>query len=62
VKLTTIKLRRLERGMLQIDLATKAQLPRARLSEIENGHLAPRREELERIAGALAIPLEALLR
>jgi transcriptional regulator with XRE-family HTH domain len=61
MRLTTIKLRRLEKGILQVDLAAIANVPRARLSEIENGHLAPKGEELARIAIALAVPVERLL-
>src|SRR5262249_35462711 len=61
MKLTTLKLRRLEKGILQVELATRANVPRARLSEIENGHLAPKGDELGRIATALAVPVERLL-
>jgi transcriptional regulator with XRE-family HTH domain len=61
MRLTTIKLRRLEKGILQVQLAASANMPRARLSEIENGHLAPKGDELTRIALALAIPVEKLL-
>ena len=34
MRLTTLKLRRLEKGILQVELATRANVPRARLSEL----------------------------
>ena len=55
MRLTQIKLRRLERGLLQIELAQRAHINRGRLSEIENGHLQPRPDELERIAQVLEL-------
>lgn len=61
MRLTACKLRRLERGLLQIDLARKAKISRGRLSEIENGHIVPRPDELHRLARALAVPTATLL-
>ena len=61
MRLTAIKLRRLERGLLQIELAQHAQIARCRLSEIENGHVSPRRDEIRRLATALGVPIETLI-
>lgn len=58
---TPMKLRRLERGVLQIELAARTKITRSRLSEIECGHVEPRAEELERIAQALDVPVAALV-
>lgn len=46
MRLTTIKLQRLQHGLLQIELALRAGIARCRLSEIENGHLVARPEKL----------------
>ncbi len=56
MRLTKTKLARLQANVLQIDLARRADINRARLSEIENGHCRPRPEELRRIANVLGIP------
>jgi transcriptional regulator with XRE-family HTH domain len=50
-----MKLQRLERGLLQVEVANRARIPRARLSELENGHVLPTGEELERLASALGV-------
>lgn len=55
MRLTRIKLRRLEAGLLQVELSQRAQIARARLSEIECGHVQPRPDELDRIAGVLGV-------
>lgn len=55
MRLTGIKLRRLEAGLLQVELAQRVHIARCRLSEIENGHVHPRPDELERIAAALGV-------
>lgn len=60
MRLTKIKLRRLERGLLQVELSQRAQIPRNRLSEIENAHVAPKADELERLAAALRVPIGTL--
>lgn len=60
MRLTPIKLRRLESGLRQIELAQRAQIARCRLSELECGYLTPQPEELQRIAKALGVPAEAL--
>lgn len=53
MRLTPIKLKRLQKQMLQIELARRTGIPRARLSEIENGHVDARADEVERLATAL---------
>lgn len=58
--LTAIKLCRLHRDLLQVDVAHRARIPRARLSEIENGHVEPHRTELERLADVFACSVDAL--
>jgi len=60
MKLTTIKLRRLERGQLQIETARRARISRSRLSEIENAHVMPRDDELQRLARTLGVAPESL--
>jgi transcriptional regulator with XRE-family HTH domain len=60
VKLTPLKLRRLERALLQIEVAQRAGIARSRLSELENGHVRPRLGELERLGRTLGIAADAL--
>ncbi len=55
MRLTRIKLRRLEAGLLQVELSQRAHIARARLSELECGHVPARPDELTRIAAALGI-------
>lgn len=61
MRLTPLKLRRLERGVLQIELARRAKIARCRLSEIECGHIQPRHDELVRIAKVLGVGINALV-
>ena len=61
MKLTRLKLIRLQQGRLQIDVAAHAAIPRPRLSELENGHVRPKPEELARLALALRVPAHSLL-
>ena len=61
MKLTTIKLQRLKQGRLQIETAREAKIARARLSEIENGHVAPRPDELQRLARVLGVSASSLI-
>lgn len=61
MRLTTMKLCRFERGVMQLDLAKRADITYRRLSEIENGEAEPQPEELARIAAVLDVPLDALL-
>lgn len=60
MKLTPIKLRRLERGQLQIETARRARISRSRLSEIENAHVLPRDDELKRLAHTLEVAPDSL--
>jgi transcriptional regulator with XRE-family HTH domain len=61
MRLTVVKLCRFERGLLQLELARRADIALRRLSAIENGLAEAQPEELERIAGVLDVPLDALL-
>jgi transcriptional regulator with XRE-family HTH domain len=61
MRLTTMKLCRFERGVMQLDLAKRADITYRRLSAIENGAAEPQPEELARIAAVLDVPLDALL-
>lgn len=61
MRLTAVKLCRFERGLMQLELARRADIAFRRLSAIENGLAEPQREELERIADVLDVPLDALL-
>jgi transcriptional regulator with XRE-family HTH domain len=60
VRYTTIKLRRLERHILQLEVAKRAAITWGRLSEIESGRVQPDPDELRRIAIALDIPAQHL--
>jgi len=61
MRLTTMKLCRFERGVMQLDLAKRADITYRRLSEIENGQAEPQPDELQRIAEVLDVPLDTLL-
>jgi transcriptional regulator with XRE-family HTH domain len=56
-----MKLCRFERGVMQLDLAKRADITYRRLSEIENGQAEPQPDELQRIAEVLDVPLDTLL-
>ena len=60
MRFTTVKLRRLERRLLQIEVAKRAAVACSRLSAIENGDVEAQPDELERIAAALDIPAQEL--
>jgi len=60
MKLTTVKLCRFERHLLQMQVAKCADIPCIRLAEIENGTAEARPDELERIASALGVSAEEL--
>lgn len=60
MRLTKIKLKRLESGRQQIEVAQAARISRSRLSEIENGHVVPRADELVRLAATLGCETRAL--
>jgi len=53
--LTNLKLQRLRSRMLQIQLATRAGISRSRLSELEQGHVQPRPDEIARLASVLKV-------
>jgi transcriptional regulator with XRE-family HTH domain len=60
MRLTSLKLCRFERGVMQTVLARRADIPWGRLSAIENGEAEARLDELQRIAAALQVRLEDL--
>ena len=61
MRLSSLKLCRFERGVMQTVLARRADIAWGRLSAIENGDAEAQPEELRRIAAALQIPLDELL-
>lgn len=61
MRLTSVKLCRFERGVMQIVLAKRAEIAWGRLSAIENGDAEALPDELQRIAQALQVPLRALM-
>src|SRR6201985_2477479 len=54
---TTIRGYRLQKGMSQGDIEKRTGLLRCYLSRVENGHTVPSLETLQKIAGALDLPL-----
>ena len=52
---TRLKAARLERGRLQVDIATAAGVNQGRLSLMENGWVRPTPRQLRRIATALGV-------
>ena len=54
---TTIRAFRLQKGMSQGDIEKRTGLLRCYLSRVENGHSVPSLETLQKIAGALDLPL-----
>lgn len=57
---TMLKIRRFQRGLLQLEVAKRAAIPCGRLSQLENGSAEPRPEELQRIAAVLKIAPQLL--
>jgi transcriptional regulator with XRE-family HTH domain len=53
----TIRGFRLQRGMSQGDIEKRTGLLRCYLSRVENGHTVPSLDTLQKIAGALDLPL-----
>jgi transcriptional regulator with XRE-family HTH domain len=53
----TIRGYRLQKGMSQGDIEKRTGLLRCYLSRVENGHTVPSLETLQKIAGALEMPL-----
>ena len=60
MRISKLKLLRYQRSILQIEVATRAGIDRARLSLIECGHVQPRPDEIERIARALNVAAEVV--
>lgn len=58
--LTPIKQARLEREVPQWDLSNRTGIRASRLSQIENGRVEARPDEIERIAAALRVSLTSL--
>ncbi len=58
---TSVKLRRFERGMMQMEVAKRAEITCGRLAEIENGSAEPKPDELQRIALVLGVPTHHLV-
>ncbi len=54
---TTIRGYRLQKGMSQGDIEKRTGLLRCYLSRVENGHTVPSLDTLQKIAGALDLPL-----
>jgi len=59
---STIKQRRLERGLLQYQLAAATKINPVRLSQIENLRVSPSPREREAIARALKLPENEVFR
>src|SRR6266481_894709 len=57
-----LKAEREARGFSQADLEERCGLPRCRISWLENGRVVPTIETLEKLCGALEIPLYQLFR
>lgn len=53
---------RLEKSMSQGDLATALSVDRAYISNIENGRMNPTLSTLEKLAGALGVSVDTLLK
>ena len=51
-----------KKDMSQVDLATALGVDRAYISNIENGRMNPTLSTLEKIAGALEIPMSELVK
>ena len=54
---STIRGYRLQKGMSQGDVEKRTGLLRCYLSRVENGHTVPSLDTLQKIAGALGLPL-----
>jgi len=60
MRCTPLKLVRIQAGLRQVELELRTGIRRARLSEIENGWVEAKPEELSRLARALSVPVETL--
>jgi transcriptional regulator with XRE-family HTH domain len=61
MKVTSVKLHRFERHLLQMQVAKRAEMTCSRLAEIENGTAEPQADELQRIAMVLGVSAQDLL-
>lgn len=61
MRLTRMKLCRFASGLLQVEVARRAQIAHARLSEIESGRINPRADEIERLSQILGVHPDLLL-
>jgi transcriptional regulator with XRE-family HTH domain len=61
MKLTSVKLHRFERHLLQMQVAKRAEMTCSRLAEIENGTTEPQADELQRLAMVLGVTAQDLL-
>jgi transcriptional regulator with XRE-family HTH domain len=61
MKVTSVKLHRFERHLLQMQVAKRAGMTCSRLAEIENGTAEPEADELQRIAMVLGFSTQDLL-
>jgi transcriptional regulator with XRE-family HTH domain len=61
MKVTSVKLHRFERHLLQMQVAKRAEMTCSRLAEIENGTADPQPDELQRIATVLGFSTQDLL-
>jgi len=59
-KLKRLKIKRLQEGVKQWDLAQKTGIPNYRLSNLENGRAEPKPEELSILATALGVTVEEI--
>jgi len=55
-----VRVWREHRGLTQTDLAARAGIDQATVSEIEHGKVDPRWSTMRRVAGALGVPLDDL--
>ncbi len=60
MKWTMLKIRRFQRGLLQLEVAKRAAIPCGRLSELESGKAEPHADELQRLARVLDVSPQLL--
>jgi len=53
MRMTDVRQRRFQLGVLQVELAKRSGIACARLAQIESGQVEPQPEELQRIRAAL---------
>ena len=59
-QMTPLKLARIKQNRLQVAVAATAGIDVTRLNRIENGWVAPKPDEIERIAAALGVTVKSL--